>query len=194
MKAYAGIYMLDIPYSVDREFDYFIPLHLRDQIGVGDFAAVPFGTNRTKIGVITRISDKPQAELTEYKPILSLGDKRLSMNKEALGIAFFLKEQTLCTLGEAVRSMVPTFVLSRLAETYRISGDAPPGTEPHALLVYDFIKKKPGVASEALRSKFGSGVQTHLKALASCGAVARAKGGTTSEKFENLYSLATRRS
>ena len=99
MKAYAGIYMLDIPYSVDREFDYFIPLHLRDQIGVGDFAAVPFGTNRTKIGV-TRIS-KSAGRAYRYKPILSLGDKRLSMNKGPRH-CLFLKERA-SARSEAVR-------------------------------------------------------------------------------------------
>ena len=34
-------------------------------------------------------------------------------------MCFFLKEQTLCTLGEAVRTVVPTSALAHLVEYYR---------------------------------------------------------------------------
>ena len=53
MPEYAGLHVLKSLYHIDNEYDYFIPPHLRDDIRVGDFVSVPFGTaNAREIALV----------------------------------------------------------------------------------------------------------------------------------------------
>ena len=125
MAEYAGLHILKSPYHIDNEFDYFLPPHLRDEVRVGDFVTVPFGTANTReIALVVSLKDCPSSPTQNYKPIDSVCDKRLSLSEEMLGLCFFMKEQTLCTVGDAVRAIVPTSVLTKLIECYTISDTA----------------------------------------------------------------------
>ena len=112
MSEYAGLHILKNPFHIDNAYDYFIPPHLRGSISVGDFVAVPFGSsNKREIALVISLKDFP--EKTEksninYKPILSLCDKKLSLSQEMLGLCLFMKEQCLCSVGDAVRAMMPS--------------------------------------------------------------------------------------
>ncbi|MBQ8850757.1 MAG: primosomal protein N', partial [Clostridia bacterium] len=115
MSEYARVYLLDNPYFLDRAFEYFIPSELRGQIHEGDFVTVPFGTsNRKKIGLVSELCGVPEKAGVSYKPIASVCDRSMSLDGEMLGLCFFIKEQTLCTVGDAVRAMIPASALSRL--------------------------------------------------------------------------------
>ena len=61
------VHILDLPFHVDRPFDYYIPLPVKD-VQIGDFVAVPFGGgNRTRLGVVTDLPAEAQSE--QCKPI-----------------------------------------------------------------------------------------------------------------------------
>ena len=49
---YASVYILDNPYCIDCTYDYFIPPHMRGEIGRGSFVAVPFGRFRVGRGIL----------------------------------------------------------------------------------------------------------------------------------------------
>ena len=105
---FCEVYLLDAPYHIDRPFDY----SCRENLGRGSIVRVPFGRS-TRLGVVTKI--KENAEVKDgvtVKPILSTVANTFTLNEEMLGLCFFLKEYTLCTFGEAVRTVLPPGALS----------------------------------------------------------------------------------
>ena len=119
MSAYAGIHLLDTPYSIDNVFDYYIPPNLRGEIVCGDFVTVPFGvSNRKKIGLVVSLKETPEDTSIDYKSVLGVCDKTMSLSEETLGLCLFLKEHTLCTVGDAAKAVVPTSAFSRMEEVW----------------------------------------------------------------------------
>jgi primosomal protein N' (replication factor Y) len=99
---FCEIYILDAPYHIDRAFDYALTL----PIEVGGIVKVPFGKNNSlRLGVITRV--KESTEEKTVKPLDSSLSSRYFLSEEMLSLCFFLKEHTLCTFGEAVRTVLP---------------------------------------------------------------------------------------
>ena len=96
------VYLLDVPYHIDRPFDYSAP----DGASEGSVVKVPFGrANKLRLGVITKLKETTEEE--NIKPVHSVHSSRFSLSREMLGLCFFMKEYTLCTFGEAVRAILP---------------------------------------------------------------------------------------
>lgn len=204
MWEYAGIHLLESPYFLDRAFDYFIPPDLRSSVAVGDFVTVPFGTaNYRRIGLVTRLSEEPEQKGIGCKPILSLCDRSMSLSEEMLGLCFFLKEQTLCTVGDAVRAMIPASALSRLEELYLLEESCP--TNPSALssppsdaalLLLELLRKKGALRKDLIKSRFGPATEGLLKELSSLGWIRRdfclRSSGEKTEQFCALALPASR--
>ena len=150
------VYLLDVPYHIDRPFDYFFT----DGVGRGDIVRVPFGkSNSLRLGVVTLIKEGESCE--GIKPVHSVAKTRFSLNEEMLGLCLFLKEHTLCTLGEAVKTLLPPGALTsplteKTAKTCRLLVDA---ERVHALLS---LKGRDGIRSEGQRTAL-----TYLSALGS---------------------------
>ncbi len=174
MSEYAGIRLLDVPYCLDNTFDYYIPPDLRRDILCGDFVTVPFGTaNKSRLGLVTSLKDAPENAGVTCKPILSVCDKSLSLGEEALGLCHFIAEQTLCTVGDAVRAMVPASVLSKLEDVYTPVENAllPEELDSPALFIYEYIVKKGKATLASLNAKFGPATKPALKALIDAGVI-----------------------
>ena len=108
MLMFCEVYLLDAPYHIDRPFDY----SCREGLLRGSIVRVPFGRS-TRLGVAIKI--KESAEVKDgvtVKEILSVVSPVFTLNDEMLGLCFFLKEYTLCTFGEAVRTILPPGALS----------------------------------------------------------------------------------
>ena len=174
---YADVYLLDHPYCLDRSFDYHIPPSLSDNVCEGDFVVVPFGTaNRPKIGLLTQRKSAPEHTSTATKPILAVCDRSLSLGEEGLGLCFFMKEQTLCTVGDAVRAMMPIAALSRPEEIYRIGNEiqmAPTALREDAAEIFEMIQKKGMVRRALLQKHFGPKTDALLKKLLRDGFILR---------------------
>ncbi len=100
------IYLLDAPYAIDNAYDYECPEVLMDAVHPGTFVKVPFGNaNKLRPGVVVALSQKSESQKT--KPVHSVIADRFSLSEEMLGLCFFLKEHTLSTFGEAVRTVLP---------------------------------------------------------------------------------------
>ena len=96
------VYLFDVPYHIDFPFDY----SCGETISRGDIVRVPFGkTNRLRFGVVFRTKSESEGE--NVKPVHSVISDRFSFNEEMLGLCLFLKEYTLCTFGEAARTVLP---------------------------------------------------------------------------------------
>ena len=81
------VYLLDVPYHIDRPFDY----SAIDGASVGSIVKVPFGrANKLRLGVLTRLKEATEEE--NIKPVHSVHSSRFSLNREMLGLCFFMKE------------------------------------------------------------------------------------------------------
>ena len=101
-------YILDAPYHIDRPFDYFSD----SPIAPGTLVRVPFGkANGLRIAV-TVGEGEGDSGVDGLKPVHSVLQDRYSLSEEMLGLCSFLKEHTLCTYGEAVRTVLPPGAIS----------------------------------------------------------------------------------
>lgn len=195
MIEYAGLHILKSPYHIDNSYDYFIPPHLREGIGVGDFVAVPFGnSNAREIALVTSLKEYPDVLKQDCKPIISVCDKELSLSEEMLGLCLFMKEQTLCTVGDAVRSMVPSAALTRPHEIYV---PAPGNTafnsklDSPTLFILEYIRKKEKTDFDELKNKFGPAARPAVKKLTEAGLILKDYEIRESKsKTEAFYKLA----
>ena len=108
---YCEVYLLDVPYHLDRPFDYVAT----DEVERGSVVRVPFGrANRLRYGVVAALKDAPApgGEELNIKPVHSVTHQMFSLSEEMLGLCLFMKEHTLCTFGEALRAILPPGALS----------------------------------------------------------------------------------
>jgi len=97
-----GVYILDAPYHIDRAFDYLSEQALQR----GAFVRVPFGmANKLRLGIVYSESGEMSDE-KNIKPVHSVLGDRPPLSEEMLGLCLFLKEYTLCTFGEAVKTVL----------------------------------------------------------------------------------------
>ena len=173
---YVRVRLLDAPFFLDREYDYHVPQELSAQVLPGSFVTVPFGGgNRRHMGLVLRDTERDRT-LPFTKPIQSVLTPRLSLSGEMLGLVDFLREQTLCTTGDAVHAMIPSGALAGLAERYFRTdlplGDVRKITPGEAFVLAHLEKvKESGIA--ALRSRFGAETDSHLARLCRLGLVRR---------------------
>lgn len=187
---FARVHILDMPYKADKAYDYYIPPRLRQSLRVGSLVDVPFGNgNRRQTGVVVAEYDRPEllkeadtnaskipdgkgAAVTDkpLKPIKAVYPEQCTLDGEILDICRFMKEMTLCTIGDAVRTVMPTALISYAEPFYSvgenplkkdISGDI--GAD--LLSVYSYISHNNGAFLGTLRYKFGERVGTVLEKL-----------------------------
>lgn len=195
MSRYAGVCLLDNPYSIDGVYDYVIPEELAGEISAGSFVTVPFGTaNGRRLALVTELRDT--SAYKEAKSILSVCPEEMFLNEEMLGLCSFMKLRTLCTTGDAVRAMIPASSLSRLVTTYALSeqhiplrSDDVPSSD---LFVYEYLRENGEITLDALRRRFGAGVELKLKHLCVLG-IAKKKSvleEAKGEKIERVWQVA----
>lgn len=175
-KQYAKVFILDMPYCIDRPYDYFIPHDLREFVNVGNFVTVPFGNgNKRHMALVTAISEK--ADYNDTKPIISVCPQDVSLNTEMLKLCKFMKDMTLCTYGDAVHAMLPSAAMSRFEEYFSASEknlpDNPKGFDAQALFIYEYIKNRKKASLASIRSKFGASSAATLKKLCDAKYIAR---------------------
>ena len=166
--SYAGVYLLDAPFAIDRVYDYLIPRSLCDVVHRGSFVTVPFGNgNRKHLALVAEVRN--ESPFQRHKPILSVSTDRLSLSEHMMGLALFMKEQTLCTVGDAVRAMIPTAAITRMTEVYlpapggeRLLSDA---AHPEDEEILTHVRAAGSVSTLQLRRKFGSVTDEALRRL-----------------------------
>ena len=195
VNEYAGVYILDNPYCIDASYDYYIPQDMRAAVLPGVFVTVPFGHgNRKQIGLVARVHNSASAK--RIKSIAGLCAERICLSEEMLSLCLWLHEQTLCTVGEAVRCVLPSASMSQMVDYYRpADGIDPQSFDKHAdasaLLVFNYIRARGNVSMHALRARFGAGVGETVASLSDKGFIQK----HTEEKqgsdgvFTTLYSL-----
>ena len=173
MRRYISAYVLDAPYHIDHPYSYYIPDELENEVRVGSIVSVPFGmSNKRVFALVCDTSGK--CEYSKVKPIYSVCDNGYSLSSEMLELCFYLKEHTLCTVGEAVRCMIPTAILSKSEQVLNVS-DSP---EPTSLVgleadVYSYILSHPSITQKKLTAELGQDSESIVTRLIKKGWVVR---------------------
>ena len=116
----AEIYVLDVPFHADRAYTYYIPPTLEDSVVPGSVAEVPFGRgNRRMTGIVTAVREGEAPEGS--KPVAAVVGDGPILDGELLGLCLFLKEYTLSTFGDALRTVVPPNAMSKIVTYYRVA-------------------------------------------------------------------------
>ncbi len=193
-KEYALVYVLDIPYCIDRAYDYYLPPDIRQSVVRGSFVTVPFGAgNRRHLALVCDLKDK--TDYKELKPIFSVCPESLRLSEEMLGLCAFLKEMTLCTYGDAIHAMLPLAVLSRFEEYYsvteKIFPQNPKGLDMQALFVYQYIKEHGRLSLTALKTHFRASAADQARKMCELGYLRRETELKSSEagRQKRSYSL-----
>ena len=150
---YVKIHLLENPYCIDNEYTYFVPHDLSQVVKRGSFVVVPFGnSNKTQIGlVVATHCEEPTT--TKAKSIKTVISDEVRLTDTELELCYFMKEQTLCTIGDAVHSMIPAGALSGIVTCYKpISHEHYDGAFSDVL---SYIQDQKIVSKNALEDKFG---------------------------------------
>ncbi len=94
--------------SLDRIFQYRIPLALAGQLTEGTPVYVPFGRgNRLIRGYVTGFSDQPSWPPEQLKEIHSLAAGEVSIEQRLLSLAVWMKKRYGCTMIQALKTVMP---------------------------------------------------------------------------------------
>ena len=104
MARYANV-IVDVAASdVDRIFDYLIPEDIHIERGMR--VKIPFGPRKIE-GYVIDISNYTEVPKSRIKPVISALDKSPALNREAMELAFWMKDKYKCLLVDALRVMMP---------------------------------------------------------------------------------------
>ena len=194
VKQYAGVYLLDVPYHIDKKYDYFLPPDLIGCVKCGDFVTLPFGnSNRKVLGVVYDIHEGDENK--KVKPVFGICPSRTALTPEMLELCLFMKERTLCTFGDAVRCVVPSSSVAKTKKVYSVSEKPVAENDDVAndeLIVYEFVRSHGKVSEDNLSLRFGEIAKNALRRLKDAGFVIEETEvhGGIGEKFKKIYSLA----
>lgn len=147
--------LLDAPFRADRDYDYLLEEPISNESLCGRFVSVPFGAgNQGKYAVITA-EREGESEKT-LKTVLSLMPSDFCVTPEILRLCFFLREHTLCSVGEAVRAAVPCAALGLLSFVYEGQEPSPLGVDREATALS--VSSARGKAKEAALAAYLSAV------------------------------------
>lgn len=172
-------HILDAPYAADKPYTYYLPPELRGEAEKGKFVSLPFGRgNRQTVALI--VETLTVDDLTGLKAVTAVLEAGgVKLNEELLSLCLFLKEQTFCTVGEAVYAMIPGAALKGLCACVRIAGEPAGELNERASQIYGFIREKTekdpeaGCPAEKIAEKFGEDAPDLLKALTKLGLLER---------------------
>ena len=176
MDAYTntvGVRLLDLPFHLDREYSYYVPDTLCFTPAVGDFAVVPFGgANKKHIALITSVGKTN--DYGKLKPVLAQINRSLSLTEEMMEILRFICGRTLCTMGDAVRRLIPADAFAKATEFFSpnpIDAQTRDSLSVRMKTVFAFIEAHAPVREERLIKEFGAEISPVLRRLSAEGHV-----------------------
>lgn len=160
----AAVYVLKMPSHFDRVFHYYLPHELCDRIEKGSLVTVPFGGgNRHVTALVCEILSTDSID--NLKPIIDY--TAITLTEEEYKLVFFLKEHTLCSIGDAVKCVVPHSFLTQTNRVFSITSREVEKETINfkALIVYTYIAEHNHPSLQNLREEFGADVTELLQSL-----------------------------
>ena len=165
----AGLYVIGIPYKIDKKYDYYIPEHMTRVIEIGSVVAVPFGvSNKKRYAVVCEL--KQSETRRDLKPIFSV-ETDYVLDEDDLKLCAYMKNQYFCSFGDAVKCLFPSAVFSRIREVYTAREDISylPKLSAKALAIYDTVLTAGKINRDILIQKYGYEISDLLDALSIIG-------------------------
>lgn len=195
MAGEAKVYILDVPYHADIAYSYYIPDEIASQVCPGAVVEVPFGRgNRRMSGIVDEVNsgDVPMST----KPITSVISPYPLLDEEQIGLCRFVKEYTLCTFSEALKTIVPSAAMSRVITYYRVVPEKLGETYPSSMTerakrVLDIARGKARFSNQTLQSELDFDVSGTVYQLERQGYIEKVTEikGQSAVKKRLVYSL-----
>lgn len=160
---YVKIHLLDNPFCIDEPYTYFVPHELSDIIVKGTLVAVPFGkSEKLHTGLV--VEDRCADPGMKTKSVLALISEEIRLGDEEIGLCNFMREHTLCTVGDAVHSLIPAGAISAISARYSAVGNTLPEGKERAQL-FESVLTEGAVTLQAAIKKFGPRTYSLLRSL-----------------------------
>ncbi len=170
-KLYCSVRITDIAYSADKGYAYLVPPSMRDALRKGSIVLVPFGHgNRLRKGIVTGFSD--YCEYPGIKPVSDILEDYGLVSEETVDMCLFMAERCFCTVGAALRAILPPGMESSVEYLYSRGEADEDALNPKAQVLYRALKEKSLTENEVL-SSFGEEAKSLLSAMLKSGAVKR---------------------
>ncbi len=156
---FASIYLIDTVWSLDSEYTYIVPEKLIDSVYPGCLVVVPFGnSNVKKTGFVVSVKEETvyeEVSIKGLKEIISVPDYGKFLPEESVGLARFIKQRCFCTIGSAVRVMLPPGVNTKRSICYVASDEPQSFPNEQCEEIYRYIQSKERIAHNDLVKLFG---------------------------------------
>lgn len=183
-----GVRLLDLPHHLDSVYTYYVPDSEERRVMRGDFVLVPFGAgNRKQSAIVTASEHREETEDgLSLKPIISVINPNLSLTEEMMGTVDFLCERTFCSIGDAVRRLIPADAFEK-AEDWFSAAD---GVDVSSLnqksrVLFDYLLENGKTPLSELKKAFSDDVSSLARKMARSGELVselKIKGATKAEE------------
>lgn len=180
--------LLDLPHHLDSVYTYYVPDSEERRVMRGDFVLVPFGAgNRKQSAIVTASEHREETEDgLSLKPIISVINPDLSLTEEMMGTVDFLCERTFCSIGDAVRRLIPADAFEK-AEDWFFAAD---GVDVSSLnqksrVLFDYLLENGKTPLSELKKAFSDDVSSLARKMARSGELVselKIKGATKAEE------------
>ncbi len=174
MPRVVKVRLVDAPSFLDKEYDYIVPDLLSEQCYAGSFVTVPFGGGNRKRMALVVGEGTARASDFELKRILMVAEEQMALSPEMLRLIDFLREQTLCTTGDAIHALLPAGALFALTEQYGVTQKCVRDVSrlsAQETFVYAHLQKNGPARLDTLRARFGPDAIEYLSHLVRLGLV-----------------------
>ncbi len=107
-------------FAIDKPYDYKIPEHLIDKICIGGRVEVSFGRGNKRCEAMV-LSLCESDDVSGLKQILSVLDDEPILDREALRLAFWVRERCFCSLYDVFRAQLPSGLWYKFRPVYVLS-------------------------------------------------------------------------
>lgn len=153
--------IVDVPAKgTNRPFDYRVPAHLQQWVGIGSRVGVPFGP-RIVQGFVVGLRERTDADPGKLRDIAQVSDLQPPLTEELVELAEWMSRTYLCHQITALQAMIPAALKAKYerhvqwsAEREReLCGDPALGLSG-TQAVKRYMQEKAGVTLDALLERF----------------------------------------
>lgn len=186
-KEYALVHIIDIAYGIDRQYTYFIPYALRDQIKIGSVIVAPFGNSNKRVSAVV-VGFSEHCDYPHVKSLESIMQYPFDVPTDLISTCAFMKERFFCTFGSAFRAVIPPGVNLGTETVYTAAEDRDISNLNDAgQILMRYVLKYGTVTERETVDEYGDEAKILLTSLCRLGYLI--KGSRVPEKLneKNLY-------
>ncbi|MBP5231168.1 MAG: primosomal protein N' [Clostridia bacterium] len=166
VRGFVSVRLLDLPYQLDREYQYILPKALRKSVRPGTLLVVPFGrSNKQMTAVAVGFSDS--SDFPRLKTVERVLDYPFAVPEEFVPLCMFMKERFFCSFGQAFRTVLPpginveteTYYTLSPSESAKEDENGNPVKDPHlakdAETLLRILRKETEIKEKKITELFG---------------------------------------